>query len=105
MIIEKIDHETLETPVTVYNFQVEDFHTYYAGSVCVLVHNAKYEPMGRRNRNTPRNNQAQNKQFRDITKKLNLDENQKRQLHDKISGEGMGYQELLKFAKELFNIK
>lgn len=28
----------LKTPVTVYNFQVEDYHTYYASSG-VLVHN------------------------------------------------------------------
>ncbi len=27
-------------PVTVYNFRVEDFHTYYVGENCVLVHNA-----------------------------------------------------------------
>lgn len=27
-------------PTTVYNFQVEDFHTYYVGENCVLVHNA-----------------------------------------------------------------
>jgi len=26
----------------VYNFQVEDFHTYYVGESCVLVHNADY---------------------------------------------------------------
>ena len=39
VVVEKIQHEILETPVTVYNFQVEDFHTYYVASG-VLVHNS-----------------------------------------------------------------
>ena len=34
-----IQHEILESPVTVYNFEVEDFHTYYVGESAVLVHN------------------------------------------------------------------
>ena len=29
-----------DEPVKVYNFEVEDFHTYYAGGLGVLVHNA-----------------------------------------------------------------
>ena len=38
VVVEKVQHEILEEPVTVYNFQVEDYHTYYvAGGV--LVHN------------------------------------------------------------------
>ncbi len=37
VIVEKIQHEILETPVTVYNFQVEDFHTYFVYGI--LVHN------------------------------------------------------------------
>ena len=40
VIVEKVQHELLEEPVKVYNFQVEDFHTYYVGSnISVLVHN------------------------------------------------------------------
>ena len=35
--------ETLEEPVTVYNLKVDEFHTYYAGIVSVLVHNADYQ--------------------------------------------------------------
>jgi uncharacterized NAD-dependent epimerase/dehydratase family protein len=35
--------EALDEPVTVYNLQIADFHTYYAGGICVLVHNADYE--------------------------------------------------------------
>ena len=38
VVVEKVQHELLELPVTVYNFEVEDFHTYYVGDG-VLVHN------------------------------------------------------------------
>ena len=40
MPIEFIKNETTDLPVTVYNFQVEDSHTYYVGECNVLVHNA-----------------------------------------------------------------
>ena len=39
VVVELIQHEILETPVTVYNFEVEDFHTYYVSESAVLVHN------------------------------------------------------------------
>ena len=39
VIIEQVQHEILEAPVTVYNFEVEDFHTYFVGETSVLVHN------------------------------------------------------------------
>ena len=39
VIDEKVQHEILESPITVYNFEVEDFHTYYVGESAVLVHN------------------------------------------------------------------
>ena len=39
VVVEQIQHELLEDPVFVYNFEVEDFHTYYVGSDSVLVHN------------------------------------------------------------------
>lgn len=44
-MVEKVQHELLETPVTVYNFEVEDYHTYYVSASAesddsfVLVHN------------------------------------------------------------------
>lgn len=38
--MEKVQHELLETPVKVYNFQVEDYHTYYVADSGVLVHNS-----------------------------------------------------------------
>ena len=38
--VEKVQHELLESPVTVYNFEVEDYHTYYVSGSAILVHNA-----------------------------------------------------------------
>ena len=38
VVVEKAQHELLESPIKVYNFEVEDFHTYYVGDG-VLVHN------------------------------------------------------------------
>ena len=38
-IVEKAKHVALDNPVTVYNFEVEDFHTYYVSEQKVLVHN------------------------------------------------------------------
>ena len=37
--VEKAKHVALNSPVTVYNFEVEDFHTYYVSEQKVLVHN------------------------------------------------------------------
>ena len=45
VIVEKVQHELLETPVSVYNFEVEDYHTYYVGGTSVLVHNECGRPM------------------------------------------------------------
>ena len=39
VVVEKVQHELLEAPIKVYNFEVEDFHTYYVGDG-VLVHNS-----------------------------------------------------------------
>lgn len=39
VIINSIEIETLESPETTYNFEVEDFHTYYVSESNVLVHN------------------------------------------------------------------
>ena len=40
VVVEKVQHEILETPVTVYNFQVEDYHTYFVANTGILVHNS-----------------------------------------------------------------
>ena len=39
VVVEQVQHEILEAPVTIYNFEVEDFHTYYVGDASILVHN------------------------------------------------------------------
>lgn len=44
VIIEKIQHEILEAPISVYNFRVANDHTYFVGNNRVGVHNAKYNP-------------------------------------------------------------
>ncbi len=38
--LDSITIEQLAQPETVYNFQVEEYHTYYVGEHCVFVHNA-----------------------------------------------------------------
>lgn len=42
-IIEQIQVEQLSKPETTYNFEVEDFHTYYVTGSKVLVHNLCWE--------------------------------------------------------------
>ena len=39
VILEQVQHEIFESPVTVYNFEVEGFHTYHVGEQSLLVHN------------------------------------------------------------------
>lgn len=45
--VEAVSSRTLQEPVTVYNFEVEDFHTYFVGDCGVLVHNKCTNPGGR----------------------------------------------------------
>lgn len=62
--------------------------------------------MGRQNGNTPRNNQSQNEQFEAVLNVLNInDKKRRRQLHDAISHQGMGFQEMLEFAKGFFGLE
>jgi RHS repeat-associated protein len=39
VIVEWVQREILESPVKVYNFEVEDWHTYFVGESAALVHN------------------------------------------------------------------
>jgi len=43
MCIESVAHEPLAEPVKVYNFEVEDYHTYFVGHDGWLVHNLCFE--------------------------------------------------------------
>ena len=55
VVVELVQHEILESPITVYNFEVEDFHTYYVGENSVLVHNVCRNPGGRHGGQAHRN--------------------------------------------------
>ena len=39
VVVDKVVHEFVDEPVSVYNFQVKDYHTYFVSSSAVLVHN------------------------------------------------------------------
>ena len=43
LVVENIKVEITDEPTKVYNFQVDDFHTYHVGDNGVLVHNANYD--------------------------------------------------------------
>ena len=45
VVIEKVQHEILEAPVTVYNFEVQEYHTYFVGATSILVHNTCSAPI------------------------------------------------------------
>lgn len=40
LLVEDVRKEALAEPVKVYNFKVDEFHTYYVGERCIFVHNA-----------------------------------------------------------------
>ena len=46
VVVERVQHEILESPVKVYNFEVEDYHTYFVGDEPVLVHNGTGQGCG-----------------------------------------------------------
>ena len=50
---------------------------------------------------TPRNNQAQNRQAKNAAKEAGLNKNQKRLLHNEITGRGYSYREILEMAYEI----
>ncbi|MBC8747162.1 MULTISPECIES: hypothetical protein [Paraburkholderia] len=52
----------------------------------------------------PGNNQAQNRQTRDVATALGLNKNQAQQLHREIGGRGLGYHEIMERAKDMFNL-
>ena len=54
--------------------------------------------MGKSKGKAPRNNQKQNEQFRAATRKLSQDK--QRALHNKITGQGLGFEELVEAAKD-----
>lgn len=51
---------------------------------------------------TPGNNQAQNKQVRDIVVSMGLNRQQQRELHDEISGQNLSFQQIRAIAIDMF---
>ncbi|RYG99568.1 MAG: hypothetical protein EON58_03475 [Alphaproteobacteria bacterium] len=49
---------------------------------------------------TPGNNQAQNKQFKDVIRILGLNKSQARRLHDEITGQDFDFHEMLEVGKQ-----
>lgn len=49
VVVEQVQHELLENPEATYNFEVEDYHTYYVGETGVLVHNKCYKKLSNSN--------------------------------------------------------
>ncbi len=75
-VVSKVYSEALSSPVTVYNFEVEDYHTYYVGEDSVLVHNwcstktQKHQMLSNKNK-------TYTKKFKSITDKYGLKLNSK----------------------------
>ena len=72
--VEQVQHEILESPIKVYNFEVQDNHTYYVGdgdeTDSVLVHNACGKEIHHFLTNKSK---KYTKQFMDIVDKYGLD--------------------------------
>ena len=58
------------------------------------------QKIGKSKGKTPGSNQAQNKQFKDATK--DLDKAAKRTIHEEISGEGLGYHDIVNLVKYMW---
>ncbi|NMP38583.1 MAG: hypothetical protein GX051_10785 [Clostridiales bacterium] len=100
-IVEKIQHELLESPIKVYNFEVADFHTYFVGESSALVHNS-CKRIGKQKGNAPRSNQAQNRQFKSVVNEYNLTKSEARQLHEIISGQGYSRKDIIEELISLY---
>jgi hypothetical protein len=53
------------------------------------------------NDGTPGNNQAQNKQVNDVVRILGLTRDQRKALHLEISGQNLGFHEILRIGREI----
>ncbi|MFD9791443.1 PA14 domain-containing protein [Streptomyces sp. NPDC059070] len=97
---------------TVYNLTIGQIHTYYvaAGSSPLLVHNcARRAPSGNDDGyHTPRGNQRQNKSFDDAIRQAEreigrtLSKDERRQVHDSITGQGYDYHDIVDETKSMF---
>ena len=95
VVVEKVQYERLETPAPVYNFQVDEYHTYYVSDTGILVHNK-----------CPRKSDI--KQIRDVAKEAGISDDYRRAFGDYVEDSKYGlprnytysYSELLEIAKE-----
>ena len=53
---------------------------------------------------TPMNNQAQNRQFNDVVRELGLTRSQAQRLHQEISGQGLGFWDIMQVARDMFGL-
>lgn len=59
--------------------------------------------LGRRQHGrTPMNNVRQNEQTDAVARQLGLNKDQQRELHDAVSGQGLGFREILDLARDMF---
>lgn len=65
----------------------------------------KSEKVGKPKGDMPGNNQKQNKQIDDISTLVKLTKVKRKLLHDAVSGKGLGYNAILRIAKEMFGKK
>ena len=65
--------------------------------------NPKTERVGKSRGNTPRDNTKQNKQIKKIAQKLGLKDDELEVLHELISHQGYGFNEILELAREYFD--
>ena len=63
----------------------------------------KRERIGKSKGNAPRNNKVQNEQADDISKRYNLTDDEREQLHRMCTNQGYGYSELEELAKEIIS--
>jgi len=63
------------------------------------------ERVGKQKGNAPRDNQKQNEQTDSIANELELTEDESRQLHDAITGQGYSYKQVYEIAEEIKGIK
>lgn len=69
-----------------------------------IVHNGgNREKMGRAKGNMSGNRAVQNEQVKSLSRKYNLNKPQQRTLHELISGQGYGYEEIEQLIKAYFN--
>ncbi|MEV0948958.1 RHS repeat-associated core domain-containing protein [Promicromonospora sp. NPDC050249] len=109
-----------------YNLTVSGLHTYHVGVQDVLVHNAggggpfdgfdwdsvlgdwDAEDVDDDGYHAPRGNQAENKQFNDAIKEIEhglgqkVTPDQRRQLHDRITGKGYDYHRIVREGRQIF---